>query len=124
MFMIPSRPHRLMVSWCILMAGVALSALAPRAARAWEQRNDVSFLRGPYNEAFYLRHNESHRSGCAMHFFHTKQHNLLQRTPRAEHARFDQLLNDQSVAVLCDPPGPRTTPTWTRTCRCGSRTLS
>ena len=59
-------------------AGTAGAAL-PSMARALEQRNDVDFLRGPYNEAFYNRLNESYRLGAAMHFFHSKQHDLLRR---------------------------------------------
>ena len=82
-------------------AGLALS---PVRARAWEQRDDVGFLRGPYNEAFYERHNESYRIGSAMHFFHSKQHDLMLRTPFAEHARFDRMLDRQSLDYLTHPP--------------------
>ena len=82
----------------------AAAAAAPRRALALEQRNAVSFLRGPYNEAFFFRHNASYRTSAAMHFFHSKQHDLLQQTSLAERARFDQLLNDESVAWLRDPP--------------------
>jgi len=73
-------------------------------AHALEQRNDVDFLRGPYNEAFYNRLNESYRLGAAMHFFHSKQHDLLLQTPLSEHARYDRLLNDQSLDFLTRLP--------------------
>jgi hypothetical protein len=84
-------------------AFAALLAL-PRSAKALEQRDEVSFLRGPYNEAFYNRHNQSYRYGAAMHFFHSKQHDLLLQTPLAEHARYDRLLNDQSLDYLTNLP--------------------
>lgn len=82
-------------------AGLVLS---PRGASALEQRDDVGFLRGPYNEAFYKRHNESYRIGAAMHFFHSKQHDLMLQTPFAEHPRFDAQLNRESLGYLTDLP--------------------
>lgn len=88
-------------------AGLALTGLRP--AWAWEPRDMVDFLRGPYNEAFYFRHNHSYRIGAAMHFFHSKQHDLLMQTPLAEHARYDQLLNTESLDFLHRLP--RTEPT-------------
>ena len=91
------------------LGATASLALLPGRARAFEQRDDVGFLRGPYNEAFYDRHNESYRIGSAMHFFHSKQHDLMLQTPFAEHARTDRLLNRQSLGYLTDLP--RTEPT-------------
>ncbi len=86
-----------------LGSAAALAAL-PGRARVWEQRDDIGFLRGPYNEAFYYNHNEAYRIGAAMHFFHSKQHDLLLQTPLDEHARYDRLLNDQSLGYLRDLP--------------------
>ena len=103
----PSR-RCVLVSASSFAAAAGLSSL-PWPARALERRNDVGFLRGPYNLAFFYRHNYAYRIGAAMHFFHSKQHDLLQQTPLAERARYDQLLNDQSIAWLRDPP--RTEPT-------------
>jgi hypothetical protein len=39
-----------------------------------------------------------------MHFFHSKQHDLLLQTPLAEHGRYDRLLNDQSLNYLTNLP--------------------
>ena len=86
------------------LGSAAALAASPGRARAWEQRDDVGFLRGPYNEAFYRRHNESYRLGAAMHFFHSKQHDLMLQTPVAEHARYDAMLNRQSLDYLTDLP--------------------
>ena len=37
---------------------VAASLTLPRSAKALEQRDEVAFLRGPYNEALYDRHDQ------------------------------------------------------------------
>lgn len=76
----------------------------PPSARALEQRNDVSFLRGPYVLSFYERHNPAYRIGAGMHFFHSKQHDLLQLTPLAEHAAVDERFERQSIGYLKEPP--------------------
>ncbi len=86
-----------------LGSAAAVAALPGRAC-AWEQRDDIGFLRGPYNEALYENHNEAYRIGAAMHFFHSKQHDLLLQTPLDEHARYDRLLNDQSLGYLRELP--------------------
>lgn len=107
-----------------LLSGLALGALgaaSPRAALALEQRNEVSFLRGPYNLAFFYNHNHSYRLSAAMHFVHSKQHDLLLQTPLAENARYDRLLNQESLAYLRDPP--RTEPTMQYYSEYADRTL-
>jgi hypothetical protein len=112
-------PRRSLILSC---AGLAASlALPPRRASAIEQRNDVGILRGPYNEAFYYRHNESYRIGAAMHFFHSKQHDLMLQTPFAEHARYDQMLNQQSLDMLTHLP--RTEPAMQYYSELADRTL-
>lgn len=65
-----------------LTPGAGLAA--PPLTAVAEKRNEVGFLRGPYNLAFYRRHNRSYRISAEMHFFHSKQHDLLQRTPGRE----------------------------------------
>jgi len=71
---------------------------------AWEQRNEVSFLRGPYNLAFYHRHNLAYRIGAGMHFFHSKQHDLLQRTPLDQHGEVDDTFYAEALRWVLKPP--------------------
>lgn len=71
-----------------LAATATLSSGVGRAF-ALEQRNEVGFLKGPYNLAFFYRHNQAYRIGAGMHFFHSKQHDLLQLTRFEDHAAVD-----------------------------------
>ncbi len=102
------------------LAAAAGLTLTPSSVRA-ELRDDVGILRGPYNEAFYFRHNESYRIGAAMHFFHSKQHDLMLQTPFAQHARYDQLLNRESLDFLTHLP--RTEPSMQYYSELTDRTL-
>ncbi len=79
------------------LAGASLltAALLPSAAWA-EQRNDVSFQRGPYNEAFWHRHFDAERYSAGFHYHHGKQHDLLQLTKLADHEKVDHYF-DKSV---------------------------
>ena len=83
-------------------AAAALFTLLPYA-RA-EQRNQVSFRQDKYNESFFYQHNYDYRLGAAMHFFHSKQHDLNFLTPLSDHARQDALFNRESMAFLLHPP--------------------
>ncbi len=74
--------------------GVAQS----NSATAVESRNDISYLRGPYNADFYYRQNEAFRVGAALHFSHSKQHDVLLLTPLLNHARVDSDFDRESVA--------------------------
>jgi len=90
-------------------AAGALGALAAHPAGigralALEQRNEVSFLRGPYNLAFFYRHNLAYRIGAGMHFFHSKQHDLLQLTPFEDHAAVDARFDKEALGYLYEPP--------------------
>lgn len=62
-----------------------------------EQRNEMSYLRGPYNIAFFKRHNDSFRIGAALHFSHAKQHDVLLLTPFSQHEQADQEFERESV---------------------------
>jgi hypothetical protein len=64
---------------------------------AVEQRNEVSYLRGPYNTAFFDRHNRAFRIGAALHFSHARQHDVLLKTPLSEHERVDAGFDAESV---------------------------
>lgn len=54
-----------------------------------ERRDEVSYLRGPYNIEFYRRNNEAYRIGAAIHFAHGKQHDVLEKTHAASHEQVD-----------------------------------
>ena len=54
-----------------------------------EQRNGISYLRGPYNLALFYRHNETFMNGAAIHFAHAIQHDILELTPLADHEKTD-----------------------------------
>jgi len=75
----------------------------PLSVRA-EQRNVVSFRQDKYNESFFYQHNYDYRLGAAMHFFHSKQHDLNFLTPLNDHAMQDALLNRESMTILENPP--------------------
>ncbi|WP_375275517.1 hypothetical protein [Methylorubrum thiocyanatum] len=90
-------------------AAGALAAAAPLSsgvgrAVALEQRNEVGFLKGPYNLAFFYRHNQAYRIGAGMHFFHSKQHDLLQLTRFEDHAAVDARFDNEAQGWLRDPP--------------------
>lgn len=84
--------------------GTLASAASTSQLRALEQRNSVAFLRGPYNLAYYYRHNDAYRIGAGMHFFHSKQHDLLQLTPFSDRISVDARFNDEALRWLRQPP--------------------
>jgi hypothetical protein len=65
-----------------------------------EQRNEVSYLRGPYNIAFFQRHNEAFRVGAALHFSHAKQHDVLLLTPFSQREPADASFDQESLDFL------------------------
>ena len=73
-----------------LVSGASLAALIglPETARA-EQRNDVTFLRGPYNQAYWNRHRASEQYSAGFHYHHGKQHDVLMRTALSDHETVD-----------------------------------
>ncbi|HYG34301.1 MAG TPA: hypothetical protein VEC99_05930 [Clostridia bacterium] len=78
-----------------------LLLFAPLAGAAhFEQRNEVSYLRGKYNTALFYRHNETFRNGAAIHFAHGIQHDYLQLTPLSEAARVDAKANREYMDFL------------------------
>ena len=88
----------------LLKGALAMASFGAVPARALEQRNDVDFLRGPYNLAFYHRHNYAYRIGAGMHFFHSKEHDLLQLTPFQDHAAVDARFDKEALQWLFEPP--------------------
>lgn len=105
-----NRQSAFQVFGVVILLGMALPVWS------WEQRDEVTHLRGQYhttlfsyNTAFYHRHNEAFRIGAAIHFSHGKQHDVLLLTPFAHHAREDLGFDGESVAFVNNPP--RTEPT-------------
>ena len=87
-----------------VLSGAAKLGVGAASALSFEQRNDVDFLRGPYNLAFYYRHNKAYRIGAGMHFFHSKQHDLLQLNRFEDHAAVDARFDREAQGWLVDPP--------------------
>jgi hypothetical protein len=84
----------------VIMGAIALLLMVIFQVVAIEQRNEVFFLRGPYNTAFFYRYNRAFRVGAALHFSHAKLHDVLLLTPFARHAEADAQFDQESVAFL------------------------
>ena len=91
-----------MHKFCFTLAVAGLSLLHPAAAL--EQRDTVYHLVGPYNTAFYDRHNASYRTSASVHYAHARQHDYLELTPLAEHAERDSVWNKDYVDFLRSRP--------------------
>ena len=79
------------------------------ATWALEQRDMVSYLRGPYNIAFFHRHNTAFRISSAIHYSHGIQHDILQLTPLDRHKAADIETDAEYLRYTYNPP--RTEPT-------------
>lgn len=98
----PVTTRHLTRGWCLggLAACALLAAVAPAATA--QQRDDVSFLRGPYNTAMFHRHNSSYRYSAAFHYHHGRQHDVLQLTPLDQHTEVDQRFNIDVTAFTLE----------------------
>ncbi len=84
----------------VILGAVALLLEAVPDHVGAEQRNEVSYLRGPYNIAFYRRHNAAFRVGAALHFSHAKQHDVLMLTPFEKHEEADAAFDRESLEFV------------------------
>ncbi|MEO0374250.1 MAG: hypothetical protein AAF329_06375, partial [Cyanobacteria bacterium P01_A01_bin.17] len=75
----------------------------PRAATA-EQRNLVAHPRTSYQLSFYKRHRRSYRVASALHFAHSKLHDVLLLTPFDKHTKEDEKLYKQVLRYYNKPP--------------------
>jgi hypothetical protein len=91
-----------------LLSTGSIVAIAPQTAVS-EQRNDIAHPRTPYQFSFYNRHRRSYRVASALHFAHSKLHDVLLLTPFSDHAKEDEQLY-QEVRAMYDSP-PRIEPT-------------
>jgi len=83
----------------LLVAVLAAASAPAQTSRAptVERRNEVSYLRGPYNTAFFYRQNKAFRVGAALHFSHARQHDVLLLTPLSDHERVDADFDAESL---------------------------
>ena len=84
-----------------LTSALAISISKPLIA---EQRNLISHPRTPYRLAFYKRHNPSYRVAGALHFGHSKLHDVLLLTPFERHKEEDSKLYEEILKVYNNPP--------------------
>jgi len=70
---------------------------------SWEQRNEVSALRGSYNYQFYKRHPRDFKLTTVAHWAHGKASEILLEKPR-DPAEADQALYDKALWFLGHPP--------------------
>ena len=69
-----------------------------------EKRNSVAHPNTSYQLAFYNRHRYSYRVASALHFAHSKLHDVLLLTPFAKHAQEDSKLYEQVLNFYNKPP--------------------
>lgn len=69
-----------------------------------QQRNEVSYRRGPYNFDFWRRHEDPYRFGAAIHKAHAKAHDVPQLTPLDRAERVDEAFDAEMVHAAYDPP--------------------
>ncbi len=93
-------------------AGIVATALAgcspdgkidPASARSplWvEPRNEVTYLRGPYNFAQFRNENGAYQSSAAWHYHHGKEHDVLQKSGVADHDQVDAEFDRDVVAYV------------------------
>ncbi len=67
----------------------ALTACAPGKQITSEPRKEVSYIRGPYNAAFFRRHGPSEAYSAGFHYHHGKEHDVLVLTPLADREKVD-----------------------------------
>ncbi|QIZ73203.1 hypothetical protein [Oxynema aestuarii] len=86
----------------IALSTVLALSLGSRAIA--ERRNLVSHPRTPYRLAFYNRHNRSYRVAGALHFAHSKLHDVLLLTPFKNHSAEDAKLYAEIIDFYNNPP--------------------
>ncbi|MEM7724958.1 MAG: hypothetical protein AAF208_01135 [Cyanobacteria bacterium P01_A01_bin.45] len=69
-----------------------------------QQRNSVAHPRTPYRLSFYNRHRRSYRVAGALHFAHSKLHDVLLLTPFKNHKKEDEKLYQEVLKVYNKPP--------------------
>lgn len=75
----------------------------PNPAAA-EQRNLIAHPRTSYQLSFYNRHRRSYRVASALHFAHSKLHDVLLLTPFKQHTQEDAKLYQEVLDYYESPP--------------------
>lgn len=75
-----------------------------QCATALEQRSAIAHPSKPYQLAFYHRHNPTYRVAGALHFAHSKLHDVLLLQPSTPQAQKDEKIYRESLAFLANPP--------------------
>ena len=102
-----------------LLLGACAPGRTPVSGRLTaEPRTPMSYIRGPYNAAFFHRHGPSEAYSAGFHYHHGKEHDVLILTPLADRAKvdadfdasvFDYVKNKKSkVGPTMDLYGPYT----------------
>lgn len=89
---------------CLALLFASLISTPGCSSLRLEQRDQVTYRRGPYNFDFYSRHNRSYRTGSAIHFAHGKAHDVAQITPLDKSDFYDQQFDAEMVNWLFDAP--------------------
>jgi hypothetical protein len=90
----------------LFLASGILPIFSATSSSAAEQRNEVYYLRGRYNNALFWRHNETSRNGSAIHFAHA----ILELTPLGDAASEDARTEGRYLDFLLNHKA-RTEPT-------------
>ncbi|MEQ9671988.1 hypothetical protein [Coleofasciculus sp. G2-EDA-02] len=87
----------------LAIATTLIIGSAPKPIMA-QQRNAVAHPRTPYRLSFYNRHRRSYRVASALHFAHSKLHDVLLLTPFQRHGEEDTKLYQEVLAFYQNPP--------------------
>ena len=93
----------------LVISTLFIVSCSSRTVPSVESRNEVSYIRGPYNTAFFKRHNSSERYSAGFHFHHGMQHDVLQTTPLKDREKEDSLFDVTVVKHVTNadiPVGP------------------
>ncbi len=86
------------------MLGVAFATLLSCPGIAFEQRNMVFRLRGPYVFEYYRHHRENFEIGAVAHWAHGWQHDLILITPPERIQQADTAFAEEFLRMLENPP--------------------
>jgi len=75
-----------------------------KPSAAFEQRNSVFYLRGPYNYSHYKRNNKDYRTGAAAHWAHGAAHDMLLNSSLETASTDDRKFLEQALQKIKEPP--------------------
>ena len=99
-----SRYGRALLLPLLVGGSLILPNLSRPAIADVEQRNDIAHPRTPYQFSFYKRHRRSYRVAGALHFAHSKLHDVLLLTPFTNSAKEDAKLYGEVLDMYSNPP--------------------